>query len=627
MTTISDSTLYLSNDDLYLLGAGEWYRSYEKLGSHPATDADGQDGYHFAVWTPDVRSVAVIGEFNNWDESANHLSCTATGGVWQGFVPGVVAGQLYKYVIETATGERLYKADPYAFFSELPPGTASRTADLAGYKWADAAWMRARSKRNMFKSPLNIFEVHLGSWKRHGNEPQGEPREDGTWPGPGDPFPAQRGTFYTYDDLSVELVDYVREMGYSHIEVLPLSEHPFDGSWGYQNTGFFAPTSRYGTPAQLKMLIDKLHHAGIGAIMDFVPVHFAVDSYGLAKYDGTHLYEYPHSAVGESEWGSYNFIHSRREVRCFLQSAADYWLTEFHFDGLRMDAVSRLIYWQGDPARGVNGDTLDFLKNMNRGLKARHPSALLIAEDSTAYPGVTRPVDEGGLGFDYKWDLGWMHDTLEFCQTQPDLRPRDHGKLLWSMHYFSNEHYLLPLSHDEVVHGKAAIVQKMWGADECDKYAQARVMYLYMFTHPGKKLNFMGNELGQLYEWSEAGTLDWVLAERPFHRFFHSLCKTYVENSALHADYAPDNFRWAENHADAPCVFGMERRANGETLLALCNFADSEQKFTASLPKFTILLDSNAAEFGGTGETLAVSRKDSLCTVALPRYSAVLLKL
>lgn len=627
MTTISDSTLYLSNDDLYLLGAGEWYRSYEKLGSHPAADADGQDGYHFAVWAPDVRSVAVIGEFNNWDESANHLSCTATGGVWQGFIPGVVAGQLYKYVIETATGERLYKADPYAFFSELPPGTASRTADLAGYKWADAAWMRARSKRNMFKSPLNIFEVHLGSWKRHGNEPQGEPREDGTWPGPGDPFPAQRGTFYTYDDLSVELVDYVREMGYSHIEVLPLSEHPFDGSWGYQNTGFFAPTSRYGTPAQLKLLIDKLHHAGIGAIMDFVPVHFAVDSYGLAKYDGTHLYEYPHSAVGESEWGSYNFIHSRREVRCFLQSAADYWLTEFHFDGLRMDAVSRLIYWQGDPARGVNGDTLEFLKNMNRGLKARHPSALLIAEDSTAYPGVTRPVDEGGLGFDYKWDLGWMHDTLEFCQTQPDLRPRDHGKLLWSMHYFSNEHYLLPLSHDEVVHGKAAIVQKMWGADECNKYAQARVMYLYMFTHPGKKLNFMGNELGQLYEWSEAGTLDWALAERPFHRFFHSLCKTYVENPALHADYAPDNFRWAENHADAPCVFGMERRANGETLLALCNFADSEQKFTASLPKFTILLDSNAAEFGGTGETLAVSRKDSLCTVALPRYSAVLLKL
>ena len=292
MTTISDSTLYLSNDDLYILGAGEWYRSYEKLGSHLATDASGQDGYHFAVWAPDVRSVAVIGEFNNWDESANHLSCTATGGVWQGFIPGVVAGQLYKYVIETATGERLYKADPYAFFSELPPGTASRTADLAGYKWADAAWMRARSKRNMFKSPLNIFEVHLGSWKRHGNEPQGEPREDGTWPGPGDPFPAQRGTFYTYDDLSVELVDYVREMGYSHIEVLPLSEHPFDGSWGYQPTGYFSPTSRYGNPQQLMHFIDACHEAGIGVIMDWVPGGFCADAHGLATFNGQMLYEH-----------------------------------------------------------------------------------------------------------------------------------------------------------------------------------------------------------------------------------------------------------------------------------------------------------------------------------------------
>ena len=514
------------------------------------------------------------------------------------------AGQFYKYRIYGPDGSVTEHCDPYGFAMELRPACCSIITDLEEYRFTDEAWMADRTASP--DAPLSIYEMHLGSWMRNPDDANG---------------------WYTYDEIARRLIPYLQENGYTHVEFLPLSEHPFDGSWGYQNTGFFAPTSRYGTPAQLKLLIDKLHHAGIGAIMDFVPVHFAVDSYGLAKYDGTHLYEYPHSAVGESEWGSYNFIHSRREVRCFLQSAADYWLTEFHFDGLRMDAVSRLIYWQGDPARGVNGDTLEFLKNMNRGLKARHPSALLIAEDSTAYPGVTRPVDEGGLGFDYKWDLGWMHDTLEFCQTQPDLRPRDHGKLLWSMHYFSNEHYLLPLSHDEVVHGKAAIVQKMWGADECDKYAQARVMYLYMFTHPGKKLNFMGNELGQLYEWSEAGTLDWALAERPFHRFFHSLCITYVENPALHADYASDNFRWAENHADALCVFGMERRANGETLLALCNFADSEQKFTAFLPKFTILLDSNAAEFGGTGETLAVSRKDSLCTVALPRYSAVLLKL
>lgn len=595
----------ITEGDRYLFGEGTHYEIYKKMGAHPAT-VNGKKGMYFAVWAPHAVQVSVVGDFNNWDPDANPMEVLETSGIYETFVPGLGTGELYKFTITTSTGKLLFKADPFAQYAEYRPGTASITADPS-FKWNDDTWMEHRKEANPREQPISIYEVHIGSWKRKDRE--------------------EKEGFYTYREMAEELAAYVHEMGYTHVELMGIAEHPFDGSWGYQNTGFFAPTSRYGTPAQLKLLIDKLHHAGIGAIMDFVPVHFAVDSYGLAKYDGTHLYEYPHSAVGESEWGSYNFIHSRREVRCFLQSAADYWLTEFHFDGLRMDAVSRLIYWQGDPARGVNGDTLEFLKNMNRGLKARHPSALLIAEDSTAYPGVTRPVDEGGLGFDYKWDLGWMHDTLEFCQTQPDLRPRDHGKLLWSMHYFSNEHYLLPLSHDEVVHGKAAIVQKMWGADECDKYAQARVMYLYMFTHPGKKLNFMGNELGQLYEWSEAGTLDWVLAERPFHRFFHSLCKTYVENSALHADYAPDNFRWAENHADAPCVFGMERRANGETLLALCNFADSEQNFTASLPKFTILLDSNAAEFGGTGETLAVSRKDSLCTVALPRYSAVLLKL
>ena len=576
---------------------GHLFDVYRYFGAHK----EGEN-FIFRVFAPSAKGVCVFGEFSNWTEIPMYQE--GQSGVYVSEPIPAKTGQLYKYCIYTANGGRVEHCDPYGFQMELRPGDCSILTDLYSYKFKDEKWMKNRTVG--FDSPVNIYEIHAGSWRK-----KGEGQTD----------------WYTYIELAKLLIPYVKKNHYTHIEMMPLSEHPFDGSWGYQNTGFFAPTARYGTPDELKKFVDECHQAGIGVIMDFVPVHFAVDYYGLKEFDGTCLYEYPNAAVGESEWGSCNFMHSRGEVRSFLQSAADYWLEEFHFDGLRMDAISNLIYWQGNPARGVNGDTLEFLKNMNRGLKARHPSALLIAEDSTAYPGVTRPVDEGGLGFDYKWDLGWMHDTLEFCQTQPDLRPRDHGKLLWSMHYFSNEHYLLPLSHDEVVHGKAAIVQKMWGADECDKYAQARVMYLYMFTHPGKKLNFMGNELGQLYEWSEAGTLDWALAERPFHRFFHSLCKTYVENSALHADYAPDNFRWAENHADAPCVFGMERRANGETLLALCNFADSEQKFTASLPKFTILLDSNAAEFGGTGETLAVSRKDNLCTIALPRYSAVLLKL
>ena len=507
----------------------------------------GGDGAVFRTFAPNASRITLTGAMNGWTETDLHQD--GRSGFWEISVPGTQAGQLYKYRIYAADGSVTEHCDPYGFAMELRPACCSIVTDLEEYRFTDDAWMQARSADP--DAPLNIYEMHLGSWQRN-------PEDANGW--------------FTYEQLADRLIPYLLDGGYTHVEFLPLSEHPFDGSWGYQNTGFFAPTSRYGTPAQLRLLIDRLHHAGIGAIMDFVPVHFAVDSYGLARYDGTPLYEYPHSAVGESEWGSYNFIHSRREVRCFLQSAANYWLEEFHFDGLRMDAVSRLIYWQGDEQRGINGDTLDFLKGMNRGLKARHPSALLIAEDSTAYPGVTRPVDEGGLGFDYKWDLGWMHDTLEFCQTQPDLRPRDLGKLLWSMHYFANERYLLPLSHDEVVHGKASIVQKMWGADEKDKYAQARTMYLYMFAHPGKKLNFMGNELGQLYEWNEAGTLDGALAERPFHLFFHSLCRTYRDNPALHCDYAPDSFSWADSRADAPSLIGMVRRGHGETLLALCNF-------------------------------------------------------
>ena len=334
---------------------------------------------------------------NGWTETDLHQD--GRSGFWEVSVPGTQAGQLYKYRIYAADGSVTEHCDPYGFAMEMRPACCSIVTDLEEYRFTDDAWMQARSADP--DAPLNIYEMHLGSWQRN-------PEDANGW--------------FTYEQLADRLIPYLLDGGYTHVEFLPLSEHPFDGSWGYQNTGFFAPTSRYGTPAQLRLLIDRLHHAGIGAIMDFVPVHFAVDSYGLAKYDGTPLYEYPHSAVGESEWGSYNFIHSRREVRCFLQSAANYWLEEFHFDGLRMDAVSRLIYWQGDEQRGINGDTLDFLKGMNCGLKARHPSALLIAEDSTSYPDVTRPVGEGGLGFDYKWDLGWMHDTLEFCQTQPDLR-------------------------------------------------------------------------------------------------------------------------------------------------------------------------------------------------------------
>ena len=572
---------------------GTMFDAYRWFGAHLEGDTA-----VFRTFAPNASRITVTGACNGWSETG--LTQDGRSGFWEGRVTGAAAGQFYKYRIYGANGTVTEHCDPYGFAMELRPGCCSVITELDEYTFTDAEWMKNRTASP--DAPLNIYEMHLGSWRR-------SPDNENGW--------------YRYDEIADLLIPYLQKNGFTHVEFLPLSEHPFDGSWGYQNTGFFAPTARYGTPAQLKALIDRLHQAGIGAIMDFVPVHFAVDSYGLARYDSTPLYEYPHVAVGESEWGSYNFIHSRREVRCFLQSAANYWLEEFHFDGLRMDAVSRLIYWQGDPARGVNGDTLAFLKMMNQGLKDRHPTALLLAEDSTAYPGVTKPLEQDGLGFDYKWDLGWMHDTLEYFQTPPDERPLYRGKLLFSMQYFPNEHYLLPLSHDEVVHGKAAIVQKMWGADLTDKYAQARAFYLYMFAHPGKKLNFMGNELGLRTEWSEAGELDWTYENGPFHTFFCALCAAYRAHPALHADYAPDSFRWREPDPDAPCVFAFERRSADETLLAVCNFADAVYTFDA--PRGAeLVLHTAWPQFGGNPDAAALLTGDVL---TLPAFSAALLRL
>ena len=572
---------------------GTMFDAYRWFGAHLEGDTA-----VFRTFAPNASRITVTGACNGWSETG--LTQDGRSGFWEGRVTGAAAGQFYKYRIYGANGTVTEHCDPYGFAMELRPGCCSVITELDEYTFTDAEWMKNRTASP--DAPLNIYEMHLGSWRR-------SPDNENGW--------------YRYDEIADLLIPYLQKNGFTHVEFLPLSEHPFDGSWGYQNTGFFAPTARYGTPAQLKALIDRLHQAGIGAIMDFVPVHFAVDSYGLARYDSTPLYEYPHVAVGESEWGSYNFIHSRREVRCFLQSAANYWLEEFHFDGLRMDAVSRLIYWQGDPARGVNGDTLAFLKMMNQGLKDRHPTALLLAEDSTAYPGVTKPLEQDGLGFDYKWDLGWMHDTLEYFQTPPDERPLYRGKLLFSMQYFPNEHYLLPLSHDEVVHGKAAIVQKMWGADLTDKYAQARAFYLYMFAHPGKKLNFMGNELGLRTEWSEAGELDWTYENGPFHTFFCALCAAYRAHPALHADYAPDSFRWCEPDPDAPCVFAFERRSADETLLAVCNFADEVYTFDA--PRGAeLVLHTAWPQFGGDPDAAALLTGDAL---TLPAFSAALLRL
>ena len=428
---------------------------------------------------------------------------------------------------------------------------------------------------------------------------------------------------------------YLKENGYTHLELMPLSEYPFDGSWGYQTTGFFAPTSRYGTPDELCTLIDACHAADIGVIFDFVPVHFAVDEYGLKHFDGTALYEYPAAAVGESEWGSCNFMHSRGEIRCFLQSAADYWLRTFHADGLRMDAVSRLIYWQGDPARGVNGSTLEFLKNMNQGLQQRYPTAMLIAEDSTNFEKVTAPVEHGGLGFDYKWDLGWMNDTLDYFKKTPEERKSNLGKLTFSMMYFWREHYILPFSHDENVHGKATILQKMYGEYE-DKFPQGRALYLYMAIHPGKMLDFMGNEFGQLREYDESREQDWLLLDYPIHEAFANYRRTLNElyrkyDAFWSGEYNPDHFLWLDCDHPELDACAILRKGQEATVFAAFNFGDTELKdYELTLPgkgKITPLLNSDWNCFGGrTARPKALRSKTTTGSVklTLAPYSAQL---
>ena len=558
---------------------GESFDAYDYFGAHPS---DG--GVIFRTYAPNAHKISIVGEFSSWQELP--MEQLHQSGVWTGFAPNARTGQMYKFVIYGHNG-RVEHCDPYGFGMELRPGACSIIHDLSKYQFSDEKWMNSRSRA--YDKPMNIYELHFGSWKM----------KDDKW--------------YTYDEIADELIAYLKEYGYNYVEFMPLSEHPFDGSWGYQNTGFFAPTSRYGTPAQLMELIDKLHNAGIGAIMDFVPVHFAVDAYGLKEYDGTALYEYPHKDVGESEWGSYNFIHSRREVACFLQSAANYWLKEYHFDGLRMDAVSRLIYWQGEENRGENGITINFLKVMNKGLHLLHPTAILIAEDSTAYPGVTKSVDEGGLGFDYKWDLGWMHDTLEYFKCHPYDRAFMLDKITFSIFYAYNERYILPFSHDEVVHGKKTIIDKLNGSYE-EKFSQARLLYLYMMTHPGKKLNFMGNELAMFREWDERREPDWDILKMPAHDAFHKYMLTlnnlYLNIKAIwKLDHTYDGFKWIDCHSDNKCVFAYTRTDGNSTILTIFNFSDKESSVELDIKgEFEPLLNTDWEEFGGK-TSKSVSKK------------------
>lgn len=556
--------------DMYGFYSGKVFDAYKYLGAHVK-----ENKVTFRTFAPNAKKIELIGEFNDWNgiemkraDDDNFFECT---------IENAKPGMLYKYKIYNKNGRCVDHCDPYGFGMEVRPNTASIIRDLDEYKFNDDEWIKRRD--DCKDKPLNIYEVHLGSWRK---------KSDDTW--------------YTYKEVAHLLIPYVKEYGYNYIEIMPLSEHPCDESWGYQNTGFFSPTSRYGTAIDLMYFIDKCHENNIGVIMDFVPVHFAIDEFALANYDGTSLYEYPYEDIEMSQWGSKNFIHSRGEVRSFLQSAANYWIEEYHFDGLRVDALSNIIYWQGNSDRGENKGAIEFIKGMNKGLKELHPTVILAAEDSTAYPKVTEKVEDGGLGFDYKWDMGWMNDTLEYFKMHPYDRKRAYHKLTFSMMYFYSEHFLMPLSHDEVVHGKATIIQKMHG-EYGDKFKQVRALYMYMYAHPGKKLNFMGNEIAQFREWDEKREQDWNILDYPIHNNFYKFMKKlnniYLEYPALYKnDYEYSGFRWIDCHQEDKCIYVFERVCKEQRVIAIFNFSNEYHKDyelkVDSIKKMRLIIDSNS---------------------------------
>ncbi len=611
--------LMLTDDDIHLFGTGMWQRAWEKMGAHKDVQGN-SEGWLFRVWAPQVSSVHVVGDFNGWDPKATPLTRAANSDIWETFVPGLEQGSLYKYVIETDAGELLWKADPFGFYAETCPGTASKLWDLGGYTWKDATWLNRRAERDIMKSPLNIYEVHLGSWKRHGNEPQGEPREDGTWPGPGDPFPAQRGTYYTYDDLSDELVAYVKKMGYTHIEVMPLSEHPFDGSWGYQATGYFAATSRYGTPQQLMHFVDACHKAGIGVILDWVPGGFCANAEGLATFNGRMLFE----REIHPNWGTHKFDFSRPEVRSFLVSNALFWIEEFHVDGIRMDGVSSMLYLNfgvdnpADKKFNKYGteediDASAFIRQVNCAVGKEFPDVMMIAEESTAWPLVTYPAEDGGLGFHLKWDMGWMNDTLHYMQCDFPWRPGNHSLLTFSIMYAFSENFVLPLSHDEVVNGKCSLIGRMPG-DDWRRFAGLRTLAFYQMTHPGAKLTFMGDEIGQQIEWRYYESIEWFLAKDfdathgAQQRFIEALNHFYTKQRGLWQNaYTEQGFEWIDANNSEQSIVSFVRHGDkpADDLLILINFDPaSYETYRVGTPRegdWELVFNTDEPTFGGSG--------------------------
>ena len=600
----------LTDHDLYLLREGRHDRAYEKLGAHPAC-VDGVPGVWFAVVAPNAEHVSVVGDFNGWNPDAHRLCATGDSGVWQSFVPDAEPGSLYKYRIRPRHPHvDLEKADPFAFAAERRPRTASQVWNLSAYTWGDAGWMSDRAGRHTPTAPISIYEVHLGSWRR----------------GSGD------GRWLTYRELAVELTEYLVGMRFTHLEMLPIVEHPFDGSWGYQATGYFAPTSRFGTPDDFCHLVDTLHQAGVGVILDWVPGHFPDDPHGLATFDGTPLYEHADPQQGRHpEWHTQVFDLGRREVRNFLISNARFWLDRYHIDGLRVDAVASMLYldyaraaaeWVPNAQGGrENPDAVDFLRILNETIDRDFPDVMTIAEESTTWPGVSRPIDTGGLGFRFKWNMGWMHDALSFLSRDPTHRLSHLDELIFGLTYAFSEHFVLPLSHDEVVHEKRAIVDKMPG-DEWQQLANTRVLYGYLYGHPGKKLLFMGNEIGQRREWDHDRSIDWSLTAAPLHgglqRWVRDLNEIYRSDSRLYTlDADPDGFAWVDHsghgghgehdtHEAGVVSFLRRDRSDRGPLLFVYNFAAvARHRYRVGVPVggwWAERLNSDAACYGGSGQ-------------------------
>src|SRR5499425_271579 len=543
--------LVLSEFDRYLLAEGTFHRAYQKLGAH-LTERNGQRGVQLTVWAPNAKSVSVIGDFNNWKISANPMEPSSTG-VWETFISRIGQGDVYKYHVESQyNGYRTDRADPYGFAAEIRPHTASRVWDLESYSWQDGSWMAGRAKYNALDAPISIYEVHLGSWRR-------VPEEDNRW--------------LSYREMAPVLADYVHNAGFTHVELLPVMEHPFDGSWGYETTGYFAPSSRYGTPQDFMYFVDYLHQRGIGVILDWVPSHFPTDAHGLARFDGTHLYEHADPRQGfHPEWSSSIFNYGRAEVRNFLASSALFWLEKYHADALRVDAVASMLYLDYGRRAGEwipnrfggheNLEAVEFLKQLNLAAYRDHPDTQTIAEESTAWPMVSRPTYLGGLGFGLKWNLGWMHDTLKYMQQDPIHRKYHHSRLTFSIWYAFSENFVLPLSHDEVVHGKGSIIARMPG-DDWQQFASLRLLFGYMWTHPGKKLLFMGGEFGQRREWQHEESLEWHVLKYPLHagvqRWVSDLNRLYRATGALHEqDFTEAGFHWIDcDDADVSVISFM----------------------------------------------------------------------